>query len=133
MKKILHSALLFIVCFSLICCKKSSAEKPIDTSYEVEYNITPLTNAFIKIAYTDQTGATITLNDVTQFPGGIKKIKVPNKPFTAKISVDINNQAAVPLSSVLSISVNGEVKKVEPINVPAFMTSTDITAEYVVQ
>ncbi|WEK20907.1 MAG: hypothetical protein P0Y49_07125 [Candidatus Pedobacter colombiensis] len=131
MKKLIQPGLFFLACFFLICCKKNSAEKPVDTSYEVEYNITPLTNAFTKITYTDQTGTTIVINDITQFPGGVKKIKVLNKPFTAKMSVDINNQAPTAFSSVLSISVNGEVKKVQPISVPAFMTSTGI-AEFTV-
>jgi hypothetical protein len=133
MKKILHSGLFFTALFSLICCKKNSTEKPSNTSYEVEYRITPITNAFSTITYTDQTGSSILLHDVTQFPGGIKKISVLNKPFTAKISVDINNQAATAFSSVLSISVNGEVKKVQSVSVPAFMTSTGIAVEFTVQ
>lgn len=135
MKKMIKYQLIvlsiFMILGSQLSCKKA-VQEPVDSSYEVQYKILP-TSSITKITYTDATGATVVLNDASQFQNGIKTIRVSTKPFTAKISVDINNQTSFNLNGLITIFVNGEAKQSQGILVPAMSSQNGITNQYVIQ
>ena len=110
MKRFIITGLFSLITVSLMV-NSCSKEDMKNNSFEVEYRIDPLSNLFTKIIYNDQTETAVVLNDPSLFENGIKKINVSKKPFTAKISTEVNNQTNTPFNYDLYILVDGQLKK----------------------
>lgn len=113
--------LLFSVTIGLSCKKNSTA-----SSTTVEYQITPMNNAFTKITYTDANGSSVVISDPAQLATGKKTITV-TKPFAAKIETEINNVTTSTITYTLVISVDGQVKASQPASAPPSSITTAST------
>lgn len=128
-KPVLFSIIILSLCNS--CSKNEGTSAPPITK-TIEYKIDPADNYIIKITYNDQTGQSVTLNDINQMPGGIKNISVSSFPFTAKLEVQVYNTTNATLNYSLIILVDNQVKKLYLLQAPPATTSTG-QAEFVVQ
>jgi hypothetical protein len=134
MKKLTLQRTLFLIilCLFFISCKKDSTQDNTG-SFEVEYMISPISIYTTKITYTDQTGASIEMTDLDQFPNGSRKITVSKKPFTAKLSVQINNTTNATINFDLYILVDSQFKKSAHGIAPAMSPFSVTEVEYTVQ
>ena len=123
MKKIL---LLCVIVCQFLSCKK---EEKTDPSFPLEYKISPLDSYITKIEYKDQTGTSVETTNLSTFPGGIKTITVPSKPFSAQLTIEVNNTTTSTLNYTLTISVYGVPQKTVSLPAPAMTASTKIKAE----
>lgn len=122
--------ILTLLVISMSGCEKDNSNKP-DT-FEVKYEVVPMNKYMIHFIYNDESQHAVDLNDLNQFSDGIKKVTVSSKPFTAKLRIVINNTSLVPISGLLQVSVDGEVKKKEPLDAsPAARSETEI--EYTIR
>ena len=129
---------LLLIVFAISCtffsCKKDNPQPGNNSGLtKVEYQIDTISNSFVNITYTDSTGTPVVLTHASQFPGGLKTIYVSSKPFTAKITTEVNNQTNTPLHYSLVILVDGISKKVVADTALSYTTSTITSAQYTIQ
>ncbi len=107
-------------------CKKSSND------FLVEYKIQPANNLIIQISYNDQSGILKSVNSIDQFGNGTKDISVSQKPFTAKLEVEVNNNTAETVHYILIIYVDGQLKNSTQLQAPPMTSMTTGQIEYTV-
>ena len=129
MKRNFFTIILLAFTFStiLFSCKKKS------NSIIVEYRITPINNSITKITYNDITGAPVIITNPAQFGTGSTFVSIKALPYTAKISIEVNNQTISSIVYDLRILVNGQIMKLESGVALPMSASTILSAEYVVQ
>jgi hypothetical protein len=130
MKKIrLIIILSFVILFS---CSKSENSTNQSSSYEVEYEINNPNIYIVQVSYTDSNGNILSVNDLSTFTNGKKKISVTKKNFTASISVSTNNTSLETIRYALSIKVDGVLKIYENKQTPPMSTSL-ASVEFLIQ
>ncbi|PSL50312.1 hypothetical protein CLV51_1011656 [Chitinophaga niastensis] len=136
MKKVIQSCALIAFAIAIlsvqVACKKDTKQNNMNT-FEVEYRIVSVNSSFTRITYNDQTGTPVVLNDAMQFQNGVKKITVSAKPFTARLSTEVNNQTSTTFKYDLYISVDGQQIKSVSGSAPPMTPSTVTAVEYTVQ
>ncbi len=126
MKKFLSIAFLSVIVLLAGACKKSTPQ--IDLQYKIE----PHDNYIIEIAYNDQKGNLKTLNDFSLFANGSKTFQITHKPFTAQLSIKVNNSSNVQRHYLLYIYVDGQVKSWVDLMTPAMTELTYGHIEYTI-
>ena len=125
MKKLLT---IVLIVFTFSCSKKDKTDS---NSFEVEYQISAVSNMMLKITYIDTNGTPVE-TDYNGFSSGSKKIRPNTKPFASGIQVEVNNVSNAPITYSLLILVDGQPKAVKPCNAPAMNLST-ASVQYTVQ
>ena len=111
----------------LSSCKKESK------TLTVEYRVAPINNSITKITYYDASGAPIVVTNPAQFGNGSIFVSIAALPYTAKISIEVNNQTLSSIVYDLAILTNGQPMKLESGVALPMSALTVISAEYVVQ
>ena len=129
MKRNILTILLLAFTFSIInsSCKKESK------TLTVEYRVAPINSSITKITYNDASGAPIVVTNPAQFSNGSASISIAALPYTAKISIEVNNQTLSSIVYDLSILVNGQPMKLQSGVALPMSALTVISAEYVIQ
>ena len=129
MKRNIITIILLALAVSTILssCKKKS------NSITVEYRIAPINNSITKITYNDVTGTPVIITNPAQFGTGSTFVSIMALPYSAKISIEVNNQTISSIVYDLRILVNDQTMKLESGVALPMSASTIISAEYIVQ
>ncbi len=129
--KLLPAVIAAALPLSSLACSKSSTGT--GNTFTVEYLVTPASAYFTQITYTDQNGQSVSVVDLSTFPGGKKDITVATTPFDAKISTIMNNTSTATITYTLAILVDGQVKATTSGSAPPQDAAYTTSAEYVAQ
>ncbi|MEQ7801813.1 hypothetical protein ABDJ41_18605 [Pedobacter sp. ASV1-7] len=132
MKKLLFGITLLVMTVNFSCKKDNdeAGEKP--KTIEVEYKIDRPNPYFVEISYSNEANNMITLRDITELSNGSKTISITKRPYTAKLTTILNNTSNQKINYNLIILVDGEIKKVSPVDAPPGVNGVTSTVQFTI-